>query len=45
MYGPPLFCKRKVRRLKGSAQMYSVFVGELFTPDHDGMRCALFLSK
>lgn len=23
--------------------MYSVFVGELLAPDHDGMRCALFL--
>ena len=29
MYGPPLFCKRKVTLASWSAQMYSAFVGDL----------------
>ena len=45
MYGPPPFCKRNVRPAGWSAQMYSAFVGVLYAPGHDGMRCALFLSK
>jgi hypothetical protein len=44
MYGPPPFRKRKMQIAGWSAQMYTAFVGE-FSPDHDGMRCALFLNK
>jgi len=45
MYGPPLFCKRKMKLTGWSAQMYSAFVGVSCAPGHDGMRRALFLSK
>ena len=44
MYGPPPRRKRKVKVAGWSAQMYTAFVGEV-SPGHDGMRCALFLSK
>jgi hypothetical protein len=45
MYDPPPFRKRKVKVAGWSAQMYTAFFGEGFSPGHDGMRRALFLIK
>ena len=42
MYGPPPFCKRKMRVACWSARMYPAFVG-VRTPGLNGMRCALVL--
>lgn len=39
------FLQAEIELGKGSAQMYSTFVGELRSPGHDETRCALFLSK
>jgi hypothetical protein len=44
MYGPPHFCKR--RDEFGGLVCANVFglAGVLFATDHDGTRCALFLT-